>query len=154
MLFAEMIPLCEVLRAAERHITIETAGTLYLPLACDLMSISPKMSNSAPDAVEYPKWYQRHERSRHAPQVIERLVNEFDHQFKFVVESPEDVAEVLEYLDGFTMIDRSNVLLMPQARSATEQANVAQWLEPRCQTEGLQYCPRMQIEWYGLGRGT
>ena len=27
-----------------RHITIETAGTLYLPVACDLMSISPKLA--------------------------------------------------------------------------------------------------------------
>ena len=36
------------LRAAGWHITIETAGTLYLPVACDLMSISPKLSNSTP----------------------------------------------------------------------------------------------------------
>ena len=48
MLFAELIPLCERLRAIGRHITIETAGTLYLPVACDLMSISPKLASSAP----------------------------------------------------------------------------------------------------------
>src|SRR5271154_4419120 len=29
MLFAELIPLAEMLRAAGKHITIETAGTLY-----------------------------------------------------------------------------------------------------------------------------
>ena len=37
-----------------RHITIETAGTLYLPIDCDLMSISPKMSNSTPVAERGP----------------------------------------------------------------------------------------------------
>ena len=41
MLFAELLPLCAGLRAAGRHVTIETAGTLFLPLDCDLMSISP-----------------------------------------------------------------------------------------------------------------
>jgi 7-carboxy-7-deazaguanine synthase len=49
MLFAELIPLCRELRRRGRHITIETAGTLYLPAECDLMSISPKLSGSAPD---------------------------------------------------------------------------------------------------------
>src|SRR5262245_8062758 len=49
MLFAELIPLAAALRKAEKHITIETAGTLYLPVACDLMSISPKLANSTPN---------------------------------------------------------------------------------------------------------
>ena len=47
MLFAELVPLAAELRRG-LHITIETAGTLYLPLECDLMSISPKLSNSTP----------------------------------------------------------------------------------------------------------
>src|SRR5258708_31644187 len=47
MLFAELIPLCERLRATGRHLTVETAGTLYLPGACGLMSVSPKFSSSA-----------------------------------------------------------------------------------------------------------
>ena len=50
MLFAELIPLTRLLRAVGRHITIETAGTLYLPVECNLMSISPKLANSAPPA--------------------------------------------------------------------------------------------------------
>src|SRR5688500_7422646 len=35
MLFAELIPLCDALHAAGLHITIETAGTLFLPVQCD-----------------------------------------------------------------------------------------------------------------------
>ncbi|MFP6670481.1 MAG: 7-carboxy-7-deazaguanine synthase QueE, partial [Pirellulaceae bacterium] len=36
MLFAELIPVCEKLKALGKHLTIVTAGTLYLPLPCDL----------------------------------------------------------------------------------------------------------------------
>ena len=50
MLFAELVPLCAALRSQGRHITIETAGTLYLPVACDLMSISPKLVELDADA--------------------------------------------------------------------------------------------------------
>ena len=48
MLFTELVPLAARLRQLGWHITVETAGTLYLPVACDLMSISPKLSNSSP----------------------------------------------------------------------------------------------------------
>ena len=53
MLFAELIPLAEVLRESGRHITVETAGTLFLPVECDLMSISPKLSSSGPDSASF-----------------------------------------------------------------------------------------------------
>jgi 7-carboxy-7-deazaguanine synthase len=153
MLFAEMIPLCDALRRAQQHITIETAGTLYLPVACDLMSISPKLSNSAPNAAAYPKWRRRHEETRVAPEVIRRLVAEFDYQFKFVVETPADVDEVLAYLDDQPEIDCQRVMLMPQARSGDEQERIAEWLQPFCVQSGLRYCPRKHIEWFGLVRG-
>ena len=74
MLFAELIPLAERLHEAGRHITIETAGTLLLPVACDLMSISPKLGNSTPSVARDPRWSRRHERVRHAPDVIRSLI--------------------------------------------------------------------------------
>ena len=48
MLFAELTALTAGLRRAGWHITIETSGTVHLPVECDLMSISPKLSNSTP----------------------------------------------------------------------------------------------------------
>ncbi len=54
MLFAELIPLSTALHNAGWHITVETSGTLYLPVICDLMSISPKLSNSTPVQVPRP----------------------------------------------------------------------------------------------------
>ena len=154
MLFAELIPLCESLRARGRHITIETAGTLYLPVACDLMSISPKTANSTPPKDRDPRWHARHQRNRHVPEVIRRLVDEYEYQFKFVIDRPADCEEVELYLDAFPQIDRDRVMLMPQGTVPTALAEKAAWLEPYCVEHGLRFCPRRQIEWFGLTRGT
>lgn len=49
MLFEPVTELTRRLKDAGFHITIETAGTLDRAVTCDLMSISPKLSNSVPD---------------------------------------------------------------------------------------------------------
>jgi 7-carboxy-7-deazaguanine synthase len=152
MLFAELIPLAARLRERGRHITVETAGTLYLPLACDLMSISPKLSNSTP--LRDPRWAARHEKARHEPEVIRRLTAEYEYQLKFVIDRPDDCREVETYLAGFPQIDRSRVMLMPQGTDPATLEAKAAWLEPYCESHGLRYCPRRQIEWFGLVRGT
>lgn len=154
MLFAELIPLSEALAAAGRHITIETAGTLDLPVHCDLMSISPKLSNSTPSPSLSASWSRRHERTRHAPQVIRRLVHDYPYQLKFVVERLADCDEVQTWLAEFPEIDRGRVMLMPQGIDPQQLEQVAEWLVPYCAAEGLRFCPRRQIQWFGLVRGT
>ena len=154
MLFAELIPLCGRLRAIGRHITIETAGTLYLPAACDLMSISPKFASSAPSATRHPRWHRRHERERHRPEVIRRLVAEYNYQVKFVIDTPGDLDDVSRYLAEFPEIARDRVLLMPQGVDQAELEARAEWLRPYCETAGFVFCPRKQIEWFGAVRGT
>ena len=154
MLFAELIPLAEALQRDGHHLTIETAGTLYLPIACDLMSISPKLSNSTPPENRDPRWHRRHEASRHVPTVVRRLMNEYDYQLKFVIDTPADCDEVENYLSDFPEVDRRRVLLMPQGIEIHELAVRAAWLEPMCAERGMTYCPRRHIEWFGHTRGT
>jgi 7-carboxy-7-deazaguanine synthase len=154
MLFAELVPLCAELRRIDRHVTIETAGTLHLQVACDLMSISPKFASSAPAAATNRHWHRRHERERHRPDVIRRLVREFDYQVKFVLDTPADVHEVTRYLEEFPEINRRRVMLMPQGVELSELDARSEWLRPYCDSQGLKYCPRKQIEWFGLVRGT
>jgi 7-carboxy-7-deazaguanine synthase len=154
MLFAEMLPLCERLRDAGRHITIETAGTLYLPLACDLMSISPKLSNSAPNGPTGDAWRKRHQQTRHAPEVIERLAAQYRCQFKFVVGSREDCREVQNYLEQFPRIAADQVWLMPLGTELAELSAIGDWLEEYCRERGYRFCPRKHIEWFGIARGT
>lgn len=154
MLFAEMIPLCQRLKAAGLHITIETAGTLDLPVECDLMSISPKLASSTPSVERGGKWAARHEQSRHRPEVIRRLMRDYSYQLKFVVDSQDDLAEVSAWLQEFPEADRSRVLLMPQGTDDVTLAATTVWLEPYCREEGFVFCPRRHIEWFGARRGT
>ncbi len=154
MLFAELIPLCGELRRRGRHITIETAGTLYLPVECDLMSISPKLAGSGPSTELHPRWARRHERQRYHPQVLARLMAEYDFQLKFVVDRPDDIAEIEELLLELPELASRRVLLMPQGCSAEELATPAAWLPALCDEHGWTYCPRRQIEWFGPVRGT
>jgi 7-carboxy-7-deazaguanine synthase len=154
MLVGELVPLTARLRERGWHITIETAGTLYLPVACDLMSISPKLSNSTPTAEEHSHWIQHHTQHRHAPDVIHRLLAEYDCQLKFVIDRVADCDEVLAYLADFPEAERSRVMLMPQGVDDAALADRAAWLVPYCAAKGFTFCPRRQIEWFGTQRGT
>jgi 7-carboxy-7-deazaguanine synthase len=154
MIFSELVPLADRLRELGKHITIETAGTRYMPVACDLMSISPKLANSTPSAAEHRHWAERHERTRHAPDVIRRLVTEYPYQLKFVVDTPADSEDVERFLQEFPTIDRARVMLMPQGVEPGRLAEKAGWLQIYCAEHGLHFCPRKQIEWFGHARGT
>ncbi|MCA9236645.1 MAG: radical SAM protein, partial [Planctomycetales bacterium] len=154
MLFAELIPLCQRLRARGMHVTIETAGTLFLPVKCDLMSISPKFASSGPAADEHPRWSRRHERERTKLAVLARLLAEYDCQLKFVIDVEADVAELRTLLAELPGVNPRSVLLMPQGRTVEEVDERAAWIEPLCDREGWQYCPRRQLEWFGPVRGT
>jgi 7-carboxy-7-deazaguanine synthase len=154
MLFAELVPLAAAMKQRGFHITIETAGTLYLPLACDLMSISPKLTGSTPSARRDPRWHERHERNRHVPDVIRRLTREYAYQIKFVVDSLPDCQEAEAWLAEFPQIDRASVLFMPQGTDSDALRQRAGWLEPYCLDHGFTFCPRKHIEWFGNVRGT
>jgi len=154
LLFPEVVPLCEQLREADHHITIETAGTVLQSVACDLMSISPKLSNSTPSAARAGTWQDRHERARDVPTVIQHLTNGYEYQLKFVVASLADCQEVEAWLQRYPTARRDRVLLMPQGTDLTELDAIAAWLVPYCRDRQLIFCPRRHIEWYGAVRGT
>ena len=154
MLFSELRPLCTRLREAEFHITIETSGTLYLPLDCDLMSISPKLANSTPSPLQSPRWNERHEKARVTPEIVAQLIQEHDYQLKFVIDKQGDLAEVVQYLENLPNILSSNVYMMPQGIEIDELARTGEWLEDYCLQAGYRFCPRKQIEWFGPIRGT
>jgi 7-carboxy-7-deazaguanine synthase len=153
MLFPAVVPLTLALKERGYHITIETAGTKFLPVICDLMSISPKLSNSTPSREKFPGLAELHERRRYAPDVIRQLISQFPYQIKFVIETPEDLKEVEEYLQAFPELDRSRVMLMPQGTDVATLNAKAVWLEPYCRQRGYHFCPRRHIEWFGPGRG-
>lgn len=154
LLFDELVPLCDQLRQRQWHITIETAGTVWQPVACDLMSISPKLGNSTPSLARAGAWRERHERARDVPEVIARLLAEYEYQLKFVVASLADCREVEEWLRRYPAARRDRTLLMPEGTSLAALQAIGEWLEPYCRERQLTFCPRRHIEWYGAVRGT
>ncbi|MFV0445689.1 MAG: 7-carboxy-7-deazaguanine synthase QueE [Planctomycetaceae bacterium] len=151
MLVAELTPLTESLHHREKHITIETAGTVWQPVHCDLMSISPKLSNSAPTG---DAWEQRHHERRHRPDVIRRLITSYPYQLKFVVDQPDDLAEIEDWLLEFPEIEASCLYLMPQGTELTALQERLSWLRPAAEQRGWNITPRLHIELFGNRRGT
>ncbi|MFO1095575.1 MAG: 7-carboxy-7-deazaguanine synthase QueE [Planctomycetaceae bacterium] len=151
LLVPQLVPLTESIAALGRMITIETAGTVDLPVTAALMSISPKLANSTPD---HPVWRERHEQRRHRPSVIRRLTTDFDYQLKFVIDTPDDVTDVERYLAEFPHITADRVYLMPQARDREPLRAKTAWLEPLATARGWRVSPRLHIELFGNTRGT
>lgn len=152
MIFREVGTLCKKIRAEGYHLTIETAGTIFRELECDLMSLSPKLHSSAPPS-SAGSWVEQHHRRRERFDVVEQLM-QHPYQLKFVVDQPSDAAEVLEYLKRLTKVDRSRVLLMPQGIDEATLARQAEWLIPWCQENDVRFCSRAHIHWFGNRRGT
>ncbi len=154
MLQAGIVPLTGRLHEEGFHITIETAGTVFRHVCCNLMSISPKLSNSTPPEERAGKWSERHEQTRHNPDVIRALIRDHEYQMKFVIDDPDDFDELAEYLNEFPELKRDRVLLMPQGTSQQQLTARGEWILPFCEQEGFVFCPRKQIEWFGHTRGT
>lgn len=144
------------LRAAGQHITIETAATVApAGIACDLASMSPKLGNSAPDARLPEAWRARHEATRWNPDAVRAWVDGYSYQFKFVVSTPDDVAEMEGLMGSLGRdIPRHKILLMPEAVSLEKMRERAAWLGELCKERGYRYAHRLHIELYGNKRGT
>lgn len=152
MIARDVVGLTLALASRGRHITIETAGTVMAPVACDLMSISPKLSNSTPHERGGGQWAERHDRVRYAPRVLRRLITEYPYQLKFVVMSPDDLGEIRKIADEIRA-DRSNVMLMPEGCDEAVLRERSQWLAEVCKSEGYRFSPRLHIQIWGNRRG-
>jgi 7-carboxy-7-deazaguanine synthase len=143
--------LCRELKEHRSHITVETAATVFKPVPADLISLSPKLSNSTPKGD--PEWQERHERDRINLEVIRQFLQGYECQFKFVIDSPEDIFEVKQLLGALPQIDRQRIFLMPQAIDPVMLAEKGRWIAGLCQKEGFRLGPRLHIELWGNTRG-
>jgi len=152
LLVPDVEPLVARLRAAGRHVTVETAGTVARPFDADLWSISPKRPGSTPEG----PWRERHEAIRDRPDVVRALVARGPAQLKLVVGTPGDVDDAERWLDAFgrERLEDVPVFLMPQARSLAELEAVAAWLAPLCVARGLLFGDRLHLRLFGNVRGT
>lgn len=158
MMFGELVALSRGLAEAGMHITVETAGTLTLPgLACDLMSLSPKLANSTPtDDPRDPDgvWAKRHEERRlNFDSINELMASSPDRQLKFVVQSPSDLVEIESVLGEIRGYKPCDVMLMPEGVSVPDPDDI-RWVVEACIERGWSYCPRVHVQLFGNRRGT
>jgi len=152
MIAPGIVQLTEALRQMGQHVTVETAGTVFAPVDCHLMSISPKLANSVPLARDGGRWAARHDRLRIQPAVLRRLMAAYHYQLKFVVEQEEDIAEIRDLVSQLRA-NPQHVILMPEGADADVLRERALWLVEACKQEGYRFSPRLHVELYGNRRG-
>ncbi len=152
MVDSDLPQLVRELKAAGKHITIETAGIAYIPdMPCDLMSISPKLSNSVPDDA---KLAAIHKNSKLDIAVLGELIDNHNYQLKFVVDSVNDLSEIQELLDKIGNIDTEKVMLMPQAATRDELLTKSPMVADLCKQTGFAFSQRIQVLLWNNERGT
>lgn len=155
MIMKELPELTRRIKALGHHITIETAGTVTADVLCDLMSISPKLSNSTPWQRENGRFAQAHEKNRLQPEILKKLLTLApDYQLKFVVAHEQDLTEIDALLTQLCPIPPHNVLLMPEGTDWGILQSRTPWLSDLCKARGFRFCPRLHIQLYGNTRGT
>lgn len=123
----------------------ETNGT-RLPsagfdAAIDQYNVSPKLENSA-----------NAHRLRERPTVLRYFARSPKANFKFVISSPADLAEVLELIDRYA-ISPEKVWLMPEGTHAAVLAERRLWLVEVCMQYNFRYSDRLHVQIWGNKKG-
>ena len=127
-------------------VEIETNGTVAPHPALDPLvaqyTVSPKLEHSGNDPAIALN-----------PERLSAWASEPKAWFKFVIQRPEDVAEVLALIDAHA-IDRARVYLMAEGTDSETLRRRERWLAPLALEHGLRLSGRLHIHLYGDTRGT
>lgn len=165
LLFPGIVPLCDELRRAGHHLTIESAGTRSMPaLRCDLMSLSPKLAHSTPWA-RAPKLAPMHEAQRWPREILQEHLRRPHWQLKFVLrwrdelELARDMQEIDQALADLGVLEQDSgaaqrVFLMPECIDKEELGAAYRALLKPCQERGFRLGQRLHIALWGHCPGT
>ena len=95
-----------------------------------------------------------HEQNRLNFDVIQKFLDSYDCQLKFVVNQKQDFAEIEEIMRQLRQWVPSQVLIMPQGKSRAELEKKSKWIVEACKQCGYRFTPRLHIELFGNRRGT
>ena len=142
--FLEMIRLIRA-EMADCVLEVETNATRVpcpaLAEAVDQFNVSPKLSNAGmPESM------------RLNDEALRYFAASPKAWFKFVVSSPDDLAEI-KILELNHAIPHERILLMPEGRTAVELDQTAPWLAETCREQGYRFCDRLHIRLWGDRRG-
>lgn len=149
----ELVELVHKLRDLGHFVTIETNGTIYRDTRADFISISPKLSTSSAD----PDEGARHERNRLKYDALASLIKNHDYQFKFVVNSYQDVKEIKDIRDNLldlTNIDiNDKIWLMPQGIKSEQFDDKLEDMAEICKANKWKLTDRLHIRIWGQKKG-
>jgi len=162
-LHKEILPnLCNLAKEYDHYITIETEGSEFVQTCADLISLSPKLSNSVPvpgtwmdylDRKVTLKDKEQHEKWRTNYNEMKLLIdNHKDYQLKPVISYKEDLEEVRK-IQKILEISNDKVWLMPEGLINNELKDRRKWLVEICIKEGYNFSDRLHIIAYGDVRG-
>ena len=154
--------LCEIGKKYNHTITIETEGSEFVPTNGDLISLSPKLSNSTPrpgtwmpfaDREVTEKDKEQHEKWRCNYDAMKMLIKYHpDYQLKPVISSLKDLAEVKD-LQKILDVPNDKVWLMPEGLNEEQLSKRRVWLMELCEELGYNFSDRLHIIAYGDRRG-
>ena len=154
--------LCIIGKQYDHLITIETEGSEYVNTEADMISLSPKLSNSTPRpgtkmpftgkiVTEGDK--KKHEKWRRNYDAMAMLLDVHpDYQLKPVISSEKDLDEVRE-LQRILFIPNNKVWLMPEGLERKQLNERRKWLMDICTQQGYNFTDRLHIIAYGDKRG-
>ena len=146
MVNPQLPDLAKALKEQNKHITIETAGIKFVAgLACDLMSVSPKLSNSVQSGGVNPALQNLSS--------LKQLIRHYPYQLKFVVDSPDDLPEIQRTIEQIGGVTAEKVMLMPQAKTRDELIAKSPMVVQMCKETGYLFCQRLHILLYDGEKG-
>ncbi|MFT3738313.1 MAG: 7-carboxy-7-deazaguanine synthase QueE [Breznakibacter sp.] len=151
------------------HITIESNATIFdadVAAHVDLVSLSPKLSNSEPNGQKLETLglagsgpFVYHAERRRQIEVIQKWIDAMnwkagEFQLKFVMANPDEETEIKEqflaFLAGFKA---SDILAMPLGASMDELAQTTSFALQAAVRNGWRFSPRIHIELFGCREG-
>lgn len=128
------------------HVEIETNGSVAPATALDPLvqqyNVSPKLAHSGNPAD-----------LALIPERLAAWAADPRAFFKFVIASPDDVAEVLALQDGYA-IPGERIFLMAEGTASRTLRDREVWLSDLCMQHGFRMSDRLHIHLYGDTRGT
>ncbi len=140
--------LARMLVALDRqlHVEVETNGSVEPGPAFDALvdqyNVSPKLSHSGnPAALAL------------IPERLDQWARDPRARFKFVIASPDDLAEVAELAERHA-IDPVRLFVMPEGTDSATLRERSRWLAEAVMQRGWRFTDRLHIHLYGDTRGT
>ncbi|MCA9329066.1 7-carboxy-7-deazaguanine synthase QueE [Candidatus Saccharibacteria bacterium] len=127
------------------RVEIETNGSIAptnaLQEQIDQFNVSVKLRNSTMP-----------EKKRLKPRALKTFAEMPNADFKFVIDTPDDLEQVLTLQTDYD-IPTDRIYLMPQGVSQEEQVAKSQWVADICKQNNFNFTPRLHIALWGAKRG-